>query len=182
MLAIPLVLLTAVPAGAAMWLRIEIAQPAVAGVPAALKLTTLVMYTHDCIGDPGALPVPNGVWHSFADASPSESTFKLVAYPAGRRDAAMPVPLTHRAVDSPFWDGSITLPTPGSWTVRMAEPDWGTAESERCAGARIDVMVAPAAAERGADGWLAAAGAVVLASVIGLVAWRVRRGPAAPNA
>jgi len=175
LLAALLVLLASAPVAAAMWLRLEVAGPVVAGAPAAVTVTTLVMYENACVGDPNASAVPNGVWYS-GGSTPSEPTFRLVAYPAGRPDEQLRIPLTHRAADSPFWDGSVTFPTAGPWTIRMAEPYWGTPESdiERCAGARIDVFVNGAPSGREPDPAALLAGAALLGLGAAFSAWRLR--------
>ena len=169
--------LFAQPATAAMWLRITV-DHAVAGAPTPITVTTLVMYGQAlCADDPQASIVPNGTWYSGSGSAPSEPSFRLVAYPAGRPSATLAIPLRHRAVDSAYWDGSVTFPSAGPWTVRMAQPNWGTAESEteRCAGARVDVQVASAVAERLGWPWTAAA-ALFVGLVISLLAkGQVRR-------
>jgi hypothetical protein len=167
--------LFAQPAAAAMWLRISV-DHAVAGAPASITVTTFVMYGQAlCADDPQASIVPNGTWYSGSGSAPSEPSFRLIAYPAGRPSTAMVIPLTHRAVDSAYWDGSVSFPSSGPWTVRMAQPNWGTAESEaeRCAGARIDVPVAPATAERLGWPWAGAAAAFVV--LMGVLRARPRR-------
>lgn len=174
LLALAILLLSAAPALAAMWLRIEVAGPVVAGVAANVTVTTLVMYDQRCVTDPGASRVPNGVWYS-SGAAPTEPEFRLVAYPAGHPDQEARIPLTHRAPDSPYWDGSVRFPAPGMWTVRMAMPYWGTRESdaERCAGARIDVSVSDAHSGPAPDPMPFLIGAVALALGAGLAARRL---------
>lgn len=174
MLLVLVALAVAQPAAAAMWLRIQVG-PAVAGTATPVTVTTLVMYDQLCIGDPSASPVPNGIWYS-SGPTPSEPTFRLIAYPADRPDGAMPIALTHRAVDSPYWDGSVTFPSAGGWTVRMAQPNWGTAESEleRCAGARIDVAVLPGPSERTPDALPFVFGVLILGLAVGLASRRLR--------
>ena len=174
LLALALLLWSAAPALAAMWLRIEVAGPVVAGVPAPVIVTTLVMFDQRCVTDPGASPVPNGVWYS-SGAAPTEPEFRLVAYPAGHPDQEARIPLTHRAPDSPYWDGTVTFPAPGMWTVRMAMPSWDTPESdaEHCAGARIDVYVSDAHPGPAPDPKPFLIGAAVLALGAGLAARRL---------
>jgi hypothetical protein len=152
-----------------MWLRITVDRP-VAGAPAAITVTTLVMYGQAlCADDPQASIAPNGTWYSGSGSEPTEPSFRLIAYPAGRPSAVLTIPLRHRAVDSPYWDGSMSFPSAGTWTMRMAQPNWGVAESdtERCAGARVDVQVASASAERLGWPWLlGAAGFVALVAAL----------------
>jgi hypothetical protein len=171
-IALGLFVLTAQAVSAAMYLRIAVDSP-IAGVPAKVTVTTLVMTAPLCISDPRASPIPNGTWYTGGDA-PSEPSFRLVAYPAGRADASIEIPLTHRAVDSAYWDGTVTFSTAGPWIVRMSEPNWGVAESEteRCAGARTDVVVAPATTETRAWPFVAAAALIGVALVVFL---RLRR-------
>lgn len=169
-------ILVARPSDAAMWLRITVDR-AFAQTPAAVTVTTLVMYGQtQCVDDPQASIAPNGTWYS-AGSTPSEPSFRLVAYPAGRPDAAQDIALVHRAVDSPYWDGTVTFPAAGTWTVRMVKPNWGNAESEteRCAGARIDVAVADGPASIPPPGLIALAIALVAVGVA-LVVRRTIRG------
>ncbi|HEY8807946.1 MAG TPA: hypothetical protein VIN70_10235 [Candidatus Limnocylindria bacterium] len=176
LLALGLTLFVAQPAAAAMWVRIEVEGPVAAGTPANVKVTTFYLTQNVCIDDPRASPIVNGIWYSGSGTAPSEPSFSLVAYPAGRPDASLRIPLTHRAVDSPYFDSTVTFPSAGSWIVRMADPHWGDAESEteRCAGARIDVQVALASAEHAPWPWIGAA-ALVVALVAALLALDQRR-------
>jgi hypothetical protein len=124
-----------------------------------VTLTTFYLTERLCAADPQASPIVNGTWYSGSGTAPSEPSFRLVAYPAGRPTASLPVPLVHRAVDSPYFDGTMTFPSPGAWIVRIVDPHWGDPESEaeRCGGARIDVQVAPAVSEWLGWPWLGAA-------------------------
>jgi hypothetical protein len=172
LLALGLCLLVAQPAAAAEWVRIEVAGPVAAGTPAKVTLTTFYLTQHLCAYDPQASPIVTGTWYS-GGAGPTEQSFSLIAYPAGRPDASVAIPLTHRAVDSPYFDGTATFPSPGAWIVRVAGPQhWGDPESEieRCSGARIDLQVAPAGAEGPAWPWVGA-----VAALVGLVAVLVAR-------
>ena len=169
-------LVLAQPAAGAMWLRITVDHP-VAGTPAPITVTTLVMYGQAlCVDAPQASIVPNGTWYSGSGSEPSEPSFRLIAYPTGRPNAVMAIRLTHRAVDSAYWDGSVSFPSSGSWTIRMAQPNWGDAESEteRCGGARVDVQVATARAQGFEWPWLAGAAAFI-ALVVSLLAFGQRR-------
>ncbi|MDP9245122.1 MAG: hypothetical protein M3O64_00575 [Chloroflexota bacterium] len=168
LLALGLILLVAQPAAAAMWVRIDVAGPVAAGAPTKVTVTTLYLTQTLCTDDPQASPIVNGIWYSGSGSAPSEPSFRLAAYPAGRPGASTTISLTHRAVDSPYFDGTMTFPSAGTWTVRMVAPNWGGAESEaeRCAGARIDVQVAPALAERAPWPWLGAAALFVALAVV----------------
>lgn len=179
-LALLLALALARPAAGAMWLLIQVG-PAVAGTPTMVTVTTLL--ADRCIDDPQASLEPNGIWYSSANGgmTPSEPSFRLIAYPAGHPDSAIDVPLAHRTADSPYWDGAVSFPTAGRWTMRMAEPHWGTAESEieRCAGARVDVAVLPRAAPAAPDALpfiVAAAGLGLGASLVARQIVTSRRG------
>lgn len=176
LLAIGLCLLAAQPAAAAMWVRIEVAGPVAVGLSAKVTLTTFYLTQQLCAYDPQASPIVTGTWYSGA-GGPTEQSFSLIAYPAGRPNASVAIPLTHRAADSPYFDGAARFPSPGAWIVRVAGPQhWGDPESEieRCGGARIDLQVAPAVAEGPAWPWV---GAVTL--FVGLVAVLLARsGPA----
>ncbi len=116
---------------AAMWLRIEVQSAPTAGEPAAVTVTTGYLTEPLCGDDLRAVLIPNGVWYTSDSRAP-------------RPDRAIPIALAKRGAESPYWDGRVTFPEGGRWTLRMAFPHWGFPESEteRCAGARIDVDVA----------------------------------------
>jgi hypothetical protein len=169
LLALGLGLLVAQPTAAAAWVRIAVAGPVVAEGPAKVTLTTFYLTEKLCAYDPQASPIVTGTWYSGSGTEPSEMSFSLIAYPAGQPNASIAIPLTHRAVNSPYYDGAVRFPSPGAWIVRVAEPHWGEAESEaeRCGGARIDVQVAPAVTKGLAWPWLA--GAALFGALVALL-------------
>jgi hypothetical protein len=170
--ALGLCLLVVQPATAAEWVRIEVAGPVAAGTPAKVTLTTFYLTQQLCAYDPQASPIVTGTWYS-GSGGPTEQSFSLIAYPGGRPDASVAIPLTHRAGDSPYFDGTATFPSPGAWIVRVAGPQhWGDPESEieRCSGARIDLQVGPAGGDAPAWPWVGA-----IAVLVGLVAVFVAR-------
>lgn len=176
LVALSLIAVGAQPAAAAMWVRIDVAGPIVVGTPTKVTVTTFYLNQPLCTDDPQASPIVNGVWYSGSASAPSEPALRLVAYPAGRPNASIPIALSHRAVDAPYFDGALTFPSAGPWIVRMAEPNWGDAESdtERCAGARIDVQVGAARADP--VSWTWPGGASLLVAFAAVVLARSRPG------
>lgn len=137
LVAVVLLVLTGSGGEAAMWLRMTIdpAEPVV-GSSAHVTVLTLANFNSSCINDPAADARP---WWDWNGNGGRDLRFDLKAFQA---DRAIDIPLTRRDSDPAYWDGSITFPAPGEWTVRMVYPLWsgGVAAGEECAGARINVV------------------------------------------
>jgi hypothetical protein len=134
-----LVVLPAVADGA-LWVRIRVA-PAhpVAGLPARVRVQTLLVIGADCLDDPHASATPIA---AFASAGTSSGdTMDLRAL--GPRPADIfTVEVKRRADDPTTWEGLAVFPTAGTWMLRMQRPSWPGA-SGACSGAEIEVQVVP---------------------------------------
>jgi hypothetical protein len=125
-------------ADAAMALRMTV-DPRVptVGSTAHVAVLTLAPFSHGCVNDPAADMRP---WWDWNGDGGRDLAFDLRAF---QDDRVITIPLTRRASDLAYWDGSVVFPTPGRWTVRMVKPEWsgGVPDGEECAGARITVLV-----------------------------------------
>jgi hypothetical protein len=176
---IAVVLLVFASAGhAAMWLRITVdpARP-LAGDPAHVTVVTLVN-SSSCVTDPTADARP---WSDWNGDGGKDLRFELKAFQA---DRSIDIPLTRRANDPAYWDGTVSFPAAGEWTVRMVYPEWsrGAAAGEECAGARTTVAVRPSSSVLGTSTDVPVALVVAIAAIalaLGcIVLLRVRRtGP-----
>jgi hypothetical protein len=124
-------------ADAAMALRITVdpVSPRV-GQLARVTVVTLAPFSSHCVDDPNADMRPWWDWH------PDAPYFDLKAF---GQERIIDIPLVRRDPKSPYWDGLVRFPEPGTWDVRMVQPTWsgGGPDAERCAGARIAVRVDP---------------------------------------
>lgn len=125
-------------AAGAMWLRMAVlpAEP-IAGRPAHVAVRTLAMFGGTCVNDPAADARP---WWDWNGNGGRDLRFELKAF---QGDRTIDIPLTRRASDLSYWDGSVTFPTSGDWTLRMVSPLWsgGMTAGEECAGSRLTVLV-----------------------------------------
>ena len=159
-----------------MSLRIQVDGPVVVGIAARVTVTTFAPTSQRCADDPQSSHRVVGTWYMGGGAEPSDPVFRLIAHPADRPDSATDIPLAKRAKDSPYWDGTMTFPSAGEWTLRMAEPHWGQpySEEERCAGARATIHVENPASDTPVTALLIGVSAAAICAAIAL-GFAVRR-------
>jgi hypothetical protein len=161
-------------ADAAMAVRIVVtpSQPAV-NAPVTVSVLTLAPFTEKCVDDPTADYRPWSDWYS------SDGSLGLVQA-AHHGTAPIDVALVQREANPAWWDGKISFPTPGEWTLRMARPTWAQAgaDAEACAGARMTVRVherlpASSTAGKAPETWIVAG--LLTSAVLGALELWVRR-------
>lgn len=139
-------LVLAVPAAAAMFVRLALDPPA----PQMGETTHISVLTFSltkgglCWDDPGASPIPNARWYGIGF---EPDTMQLYLLAAGPDLQTMTVPLARRSADPTYWDGSIVFPSPGEWTVLVSTEAQGQIRElagNRCAGFLRTVKVGPA--------------------------------------
>jgi hypothetical protein len=137
----------ATDAAAALWVRITL-DPASPQVGKATRVSVLTFYLTQelCADDPGATAVP------YAVQGMAFGEFIIEAYGPGTPPERVLVYLSRRASDPTYWDGSVTFPSPGQWTLRMVHPSWSEPYTE-CAGAKKVVTVLPSAPPQAGVGW-----------------------------
>jgi hypothetical protein len=162
-------------ADAAMAVRIVVtpSQPAV-NARATVSVLTLAPFSERCVDDPTADYRPWSDWNT------GGMPLRLVLQASQPGTEPIDLSLDRRDGDPTWWDGKITFPAPGEWTLRMSHPTWAQAgaDAEACAGARITVRVsdrlpATSTSARAPEVWLL--GALVTSAVLGLVVSWVRR-------
>jgi hypothetical protein len=137
------ILLLVVPpavADAALWVRISV-EPAhpVAGLPAHVRVQTLLVTGADCLDDPHATATPIAGFVSAG--TPPLETMDLRATGPRPADILM-VKVKRRADDPTTWEGPVVFPTAGTWLLRMAWGSWSGAPGA-CSGAEVAVRVLP---------------------------------------
>lgn len=159
-----LLLALATNAAAALWVRITL-DPASPRVGEAAQVSVLTFYlTQDlCVDDPRAIPVPTVV----SDITFSE--FILEASGPSAPPERVLVYLSRRASDPTYWDGPITFPSPGQWSLRMVRPGFPEPYAE-CLGAKKVVTVLPSALPRTGAGEVGPAPVVLVLSAVMAVA------------
>lgn len=116
-------------------ITVDPASPVV-GEPARVSVVTLAPFSEHCVDDSRADMRPWSDWY------PKESPlrFDLKTF---RGETVIDIPLRQRDADRAYWDGVVTFPVAGRWTLRMVYPEWarGDPTGEECAGARITALV-----------------------------------------
>jgi hypothetical protein len=133
-----LVVLLATPASAAMWMRITL-DPDVptAGQATRVSVLTFTLSQNRCWDDSAASPIPVSTWFG-SGRTPGSLALELVA--RGPTPQDLHVPLAQRRDNGAYWDGTITFPDVGEWTLlvrSVGSPlNWATADTSgnRCAG------------------------------------------------
>ncbi|MGH2367721.1 MAG: hypothetical protein ACRDI2_05930 [Chloroflexota bacterium] len=131
-----------------------------AGRPARVAVQTVFIYGATCVDDPRADVRPAVL----GTPGVRDDTLQLVATgPAGTEEIPFRVP--GLAADPTRWEGTVTLPAPGQWTLRMVRPSWpGDRSGGRCSGSAIEVTVLPA--DRSLASWAEDGRAIGLAAAV----------------
>jgi len=161
-----LLLAATADASAALWVRIALA-PASPTVGEATRVSVLTFYFNQrtatgqvpCANDPLATPIPYVVQGQTLGNFELEASTDSLAEP-------IVVLLSRRATDPTWWDGSLTFPRPGRWTLRLVYPGSPEPYTE-CAGFKAAVTVLPARLPTtGAGGGAGDAAAIVGAVLV----------------
>lgn len=130
----------ALPASAAMWMRISLDPPKPrAGETITVTVLTFSLTRSLCWDDPAARPIPAAKWYS-GGSEPDRLDLRLLA--SGPDGSEFRVPLSQRPQDGAFWDGKLVFPSSGDWTLhvlwlqdgQMVKVSGQSPEADRCAG------------------------------------------------
>ncbi len=137
----------ALPASAAMWMRITLdpAKPR-AGEIVTVTLLTFYLTRSLCWDDPAASPIPNARWYS-GGSEPDKLDLRLLA--SGPEGNEFRVPLSQRPQDGAYWDGKLVFPSSGEWTLHVLRAIDGqvvkvsgqSPEADRCGGFERTIRV-----------------------------------------
>lgn len=153
------------------WLRIAVEPPSPrVGELARISVLTGYLTELRCASDPAASFIPNATWYTSTEAA---LRVRLAAIePVTARPA--PIELRQRESDRAYWDGAFAFPAPGTWTLRITEPSWGSSgPEEECAGFRrtVDVRESARDGEEPISLWLVAFAVIAVAGIGTFVAW-----------
>src|SRR6266568_4069400 len=164
------------PVEAVLWTRISV----VPETPQQAQSTQLAIYTfrlddQQCWNDPSAKPVPIDitVWATTGDL-PFRGLQLVATGPGSQR---IVVPLTSRRTDNSYWDGTITFPSAGTWTLQVGFVGAAQPLEDQCSGYIRTVTVASStSASSSTLPWILGGAAVtVLLLIASALVLRARR-------
>jgi hypothetical protein len=147
--ALVLVLAQSTPALSALWMQISV-NPSTPTVGQSVKVTVLTfsfsaltdsMRQNVCWDDPRITPTPVAKWYTGGD-SPTSLDLEMVVLNSSQR---FTVPLVQRPGNGAYWDGTITFPSGGEWTLytKTAGAPATPTSADRCIGVVRTVDVQP---------------------------------------
>lgn len=166
-------------AEAVLWTRISL----VPETPQQAQPTHVAIYTfqldgQQCWNDPSAKPVPIDITGWLTTGNLPFQGLQLVATGPGSQRIVLP--LTSRRANHSYWDGTITFPSPGSWTLQVGFVGADQPLDDPCSGYSRVITVLPSTVARSSMlpwmlGGVGVASLLLIASALALRARRLRR-------